>query len=306
MKPFRRKDEMEFNSFLEQILDAVNAELPSGRTARYKAVNKTNGVVYTGMYLDAGEKGTVSPIVYMEPVFDGISGPETIPELARELARILISPVKQERSAFRVAEYEYAKERIVFRLINLAENGAMLERLPHRTFLDLAVTYGVFISDGDDGFGIAQVSHALMDQWGITEETLYELASGNSMRLMGDAVKSLTEVMGDGLPDDTEEDRRKAKEAGRFFMVTNRYSFLGAATLLYSDRYAEIAKKVGSDLYLLPTSVHEVMTVPADGRSPEEIKTLQKAIVSEDPLKEHHLTESVYYYSAADGRFSIA
>ena len=101
-------------------------------------------------------------------------------------------------------------------------------------------------------------------------------------------------------------DRKKIREAGRYFMVSNRHAFLGAGTLLYSGKYREIAEKVGTDLYLLPTSVHEVMTVPAPGHTPEEMRRLLASIMSEDPKKEHCLTENVYYYSAEKGSILIA
>ena len=298
---------MEFKAFLEQLLTAVNGELPAGRTARYKTVNKMNGVVYTGMYLDAGEKGSISPLVYMEPIFEGISGPEALPEIAKELAKLLISPVRQEASAFRVSDFEFSKERIVFRLVNRADNETALQNFPHRDFLDLAVIYGVLISgDEESDLGVAQVTFEIMNRWGVDEETLYKLAKENSPRILGDEVRSLPEIMGSGWAADTEEDRRKIREAGRYFMVSNRHAFLGAGTLLYSGKYREIAEKVGTDLYLLPTSVHEVMTVPAPGHTPEEMRRLLASIMSEDPKKEHCLTENVYYYSAEKGSILIA
>lgn len=79
----------------------------------------------------------------------------------------------------------------------------------------------------------------------------------------------------------------------------------GAAAIFLPGVARRLSELLGSDLYLVFTSVHEVMVHNADVVYPEDLKevlsdTLEKATPEED-----YLTSSIYRYSRRSGEFSV-
>lgn len=302
--PFRGKDDMTFESFLSRLLAEVNGKPPVGRKAAYRKVQKVNGVVYTGMYLEAKDRSTVSPIVYMEPLFVQTDGNPDIDAASTELVRILLRPVENEESVFQIGNFEYAKKRIVFRLMKAEGNEALLEKRPHRAFLDLAVSYGVLMTSFLGSVGLADVTEEMRAKWEITEEELYACALENSRELLGEEMRSLPEIIGEDHVDPMDRPDLKERKADRFYMLTNRQGFFGATALLYSGMLPELAEKYGEDLYIIPTSVHEVIAVPYNFGKKFDLKALLIRLSGNTP-PESLLSNEIYLYDRKAGRIGM-
>ena len=80
------------------------------------------------------------------------------------------------------------------------------------------------------------------------------------------------------------------------YVITNESKLYGAASILYEEPLHELAEKVGSDLYILPSSVHEVIAVSADFSSPDELAEMVYEInMDQDDLSDR-LSNQVYHY----------
>ena len=66
--------------------------------------------------------------------------------------------------------------------------------------------------------------------------------------------------------------------------------------MLYEEPIHELAEQVGGDLYILPSSVHEVIAVPADFDSPEELAEMVYEINMEQVDINDRLSNQVYHY----------
>ena len=81
------------------------------------------------------------------------------------------------------------------------------------------------------------------------------------------------------------------------FVLTNDVGVNGATCILYDDVIKNFAKVQGCNIYILPSSVHEVMLVPENADTePEFLKELvveanQSAVGLIDLLSDH-----IYYY----------
>ena len=61
-----------------------------------------------------------------------------------------------------------------------------------------------------------------------------------------------------------------------------------------------------SDLFILPSSVHEVIIVPSDVECrPEQFREMVADVNANVVSKEEILSDTVYYYSLADDQISI-
>ena len=90
------------------------------------------------------------------------------------------------------------------------------------------------------------------------------------------------------------------------YVVTNSCQINGAVSMLFEDILHGLAEKTGTDLYILPSSVHEVIAVPADIGSPETLAEMVEEVnLGQVPLNER-LSNQVYYYEKEQRRLSMA
>ena len=79
-------------------------------------------------------------------------------------------------------------------------------------------------------------------------------------------------------------------------MVSNKIQRYGAGVICYEDFLGDISRKYNKSLYLLPTSIHEMLLLFDDGEDQEEnlLHILEK---SDHQLnKEEFLSDNIYYY----------
>ena len=81
----------------------------------------------------------------------------------------------------------------------------------------------------------------------------------------------------------------------------------GASILLDApEQIHDLAVKEGCDLFVIPSSVHEVLFVPENQKlSPEDLAATVRAI-NPTIAPEVRLSDHVYRYRLADGAFEIA
>lgn len=154
-------------------------------------------------------------------------------------------------------------------------------RAVYRRFLDLAIYYIVRAKNGDDMMSLF-VDKPLIDKWGIGMDTLDAQARENAKK--------------DGY---TIQDAAGIIEAdpSYMYMLTNRYCLYGAAGMLDKSMLAQFADEKGADIYILPSSVHELILLPVTeerdkGGLNEAIKDANR--ITADPGD--RLADHVYLY----------
>ena len=100
------------------------------------------------------------------------------------------------------------------------------------------------------------------------------------------------ECMGEGFP--------------KLYVVSNEHCVQGASVVYYTDVLREFAKKLGCDLVMLPSSVHEwlVLAAPEAG----ELKDLESIVRDANRLvvREHEiLSNNVYRYSLKNDKIEM-
>ena len=76
--------------------------------------------------------------------------------------------------------------------------------------------------------------------------------------------------------------------------------------MLYKDPLRDFANYMGHDLYILPSSIHEVILIPAyDHDSYDELTSMVKEVNSTQLSKEEILSDHVYFYSRETGQISM-
>ena len=66
--------------------------------------------------------------------------------------------------------------------------------------------------------------------------------------------------------------------------------------MLYTDSIQELAEKMGSDLYILPSSINEVLAVSADSYDPYELADMVVEVNMNQVELAERLSNQVYHY----------
>ncbi|MBC8561037.1 DUF5688 family protein [Jutongia huaianensis] len=212
-----------------------------------------------------------------------------------------------------VTRFEEVKNKIIFTVISGEKNKELLEEIPHRAFLDLAVIYRIVVKEEWNACSSMRVTEGLLEQWGITEEELFETAMENMKYLMPVQMLSYTEMIrsltgkGEILPEEIIEECDGAPEEP-MYVVTNYRRINGFGSILYPEVLEELCQKLQCDhLYILPSSIHEAIVMAQRGENhAKELKEMVKAVNRECVSAEEYLSDSVYQYHRATGKISIA
>lgn len=255
----------------------------------------------------------VSPTVYINEMYEKYQKTGDLSFVFTTTAR-LVERALAEKPV--IPDFAEMKNKIVFQLVNTAQNKTLLKDLPHRKFLDLSVIYRVVIEEDKNGMKSSVVRHDLARTLGLTEEKLFALAMENTRKMFPTVVRNLSEVLRemmieDGMPPELANmmfSDDQPDGCPTLFIISNTSKMYGAAVILYEDVLRELAGRFDSDLYILPSSIHEVMAVPIvdDMQTPEELSEMVTSINTEQVDIEDRLSNLVYRYDKASGKIVIA
>ena len=89
-------------------------------------------------------------------------------------------------------------------------------------------------------------------------------------------------------------------------MLTNQHKLNGSVCILYRHLLKDIADRMKSDLYILPSSVHEVLLIPASDRTAaSDLTDMVRDVNTTQLAQEEILSDHVYYFSRTANRISM-
>lgn len=236
-------------------------------------VIKNNGIVLDGITLRAkGE--TVTPNIYLNSYFESYQMGKPIAIIMDEI--IYRYQKAKEDNKFElddILDFSVVKNQIVLRLVNYEKNKEQLEKCPHKKYLDLAITFRYIVSKDALGIASSLISNQEFEAWDVSLEDLYQIALFNTMREFPWKMESLAQVVTDCfkakapefLSDEMIACLKRIEKNGdgvNMFVLTNDEGLNGATCILYDNVIKNFAKVQDTNIFLLPSSVHEMMLVP--------------------------------------------
>lgn len=295
---------MEMEIFAKKVKSRVGMKLGTGHGIRVCGVTKNNGVQYTGLQI-SGDRAAISPVIYIDSYYDMYMNGETTVEGAASLVTDIYNERKEDRMVDikKFLTYDSVVDGIVYKLINTERNRELLEDVPHRDFMDLSVVYEYLINSSEHGSASILVHNAHMKLWDVTEDVLYRAAEKNTGRILGYDIKTMNDVICGIMESESPEgfDRDKCMEelsdSATMYVLSNRTGIYGATCMLYPDLIRNLAGVLGGSMYIIPSSVHELLLLPADGKDEAgEIKGMIREINDTQVKPEEILSYSLYYY----------
>ena len=293
---------MSFETFVEMAKAGIKSYLPEAyRDAdiSVKEMKKLNES-YLGMTV-AREGQTAVPNInltrHYQEYLSGGSLEQTFSRMA-EQAQMEMPGL----STGWLQDYEQVKQHLFIRVNDAKENEAFLSMSPHRETDGLAVSYHIAFTGLSGVEATTPVSHKMLEMYGITAEQLHADALENSKRMFPAVYKSMAEIMmGIASEMGVEADMMPPMEGPQLMVLTNDQGVHGAGSLFYPGQMEEIGAQMGSDFFVLPSSVHEVLIFPDDGQTDyRDLQMMVQQINEAEVAPADRLSDHVYHYDVSD------
>ena len=196
----------------------------------------------------------------------------------------------------------FQQDLIFLKLINPKMHAHMLKDTPTKPFLDLVMVPYLFVhtNKSDESLANIKITNDIVDLY-FKDVDIFELGMKNTPTLFPKRIANMGDVLDDlGFTNDEPLDQEliDMTKTNPLIVVTNQSGISGAHTMLYPDIFAQIAKDLNDDLFIIPSSIHEVLTVPARQYTPSDLL----AMLFEGNLVvdyEEILSERIYTYCRA-------
>ena len=200
-------------------------------------------------------------------------------------------------------DYSQVKDHLFIRVSDAKENEDFLRMSPHKEVDGLAVSYHIAFEGLHGVEASTPVSYKMMEMYGVTAEQLHADALESTQRLYPVKYASMAEVMQQmmGIEPDMAADMMPPMEGPQLMVLTNTQGMHGAGALFYPDQLDTIAQQMGTDFFVLPSSVHEVLILPDDGSQDlDSLQFMVREINRTEVAPEDRLSDYVYHYDAQD------
>lgn len=285
---------MKYEVFVEKVKNALESYMGDRACINVVNVPKNNGIVLTGVSLRYHDCN-LAPTFYLEHFYmlykEGQSFGEVMKVLIDEIEKHQVSDVDFDYFDC----YDNVKENLFCKLINQERNRDYLEVAPYIPWNDLAITFYYSIAHPQLGFGLIQIKNEHLELWGVDLDRLYQDAYQNTVDKLKERTFSLFELI-ENMMEETRMSGRDATDA-QVYVLTNIQKNYGAFAMLYSNTLRQMAKRIQHNLFLIPSSVHEIIVFPDDGsNSGKGIREIIKQVNQTQVPEEEILSDELYYY----------
>ena len=313
---------MNFEEFINTIKDTIKEYLPEDyRDAEVNILeNRKLNTNYTGLTVTR-EGDTLAPTINLNNLFDSYSKhPEhSITAVMQEVASV-IQHTPETFDIGRIMDYDRVKKNLFMRLSAAEKNKDLLEHAPHIRKEDLAITFHIMLDQSDKGTATTMINDNMMEAYGIDLDQLYQDALLNSpvicpaqIENMGEALSRMMieDMKSAGAPPEViqemEKDLKESNKDNPMTIITNDRLVDGASAIFYPGVMDLVGERMKGDYFILPSSVHETLVVPDDGRvSLQELTDMVKEVNMTQVNPEDQLNDQVYHYDTADHVFEKA
>ena len=92
----------------------------------------------------------------------------------------------------------------------------------------------------------------------------------------------------------------------QFYVATNDHQINGTSVMLYDGVLEGFAEQTGGDFYIIPSSIHEMLFLPAtpdadENDLPEMVRGVNAGCLDPDEI----LSDNAYLYHAEDGSVTL-
>lgn len=305
-------DDLNLKEFGEAIETIISEDLGCLYKVRVVNVIKNNGLSLWGLCIRCGESN-IAPTIYLNDYYMAYEEGREFNDIIYDILEVYKKSNKNMPSIKKDFDWESIKGNIIIKLINYDMNKQMLNEVPHKNiFSDLAVTFHILVGSEKDGIQTIKVTNEFIKGFSVTLDELYSLALNNTKNWFPAILRNMNEVIANMMKSEMGEDADfedfydtllSEKSNNAMYVLSNTTGINGAVALLYSDIIKEFADTMNTDLYILPSSIHEVIIVLEYGidYSIKALKEMVASVNEEQVPLDDILSNNVYQYKRSIG-----
>ncbi len=259
-------DIMGFEQFADEVRKAVSERYPDSNV-EIRRVTKNNGVIYTGLSV-RNEDEKIYPTMYLEGFYEESGDGRLTDELVDSICSVYESRrLGNVELPAALKDYDTARDHLRCKLINRSANEEYLKEVLHRDFMDLAIVPYYLFEPGDlelKGSSDATfvIRPANLTMWGVGEEELMDDSIRNTIDNGGTSIMSIYDVLTKLNPSLASEPAPELEACPMYVMTTGAPG--GAVSMLDEEKLNEFCEHIESDIYIIPSSINEVILVPRE------------------------------------------
>lgn len=272
----------------------LTARIEEDATLQMRTMPRNNGTHYDGLVITRPGRN-ISPAIYLTPYYHRYLSGVAMEDIYADILSAYRQRLPEEdfdTSIF--TSFEKVRSRLVMRLIHYGRNEELLRDVPHCRFQDLAVTFCCLLRADEDNQASILVHNEHMELWKVDRLALLAEAQENTPILLPPQITPFSElIQALSAPELPEGCGMEVP----MYVATNRSRTNGASVILYEGQLAAMADFLDANLIILPSSVHEVILIPAEDDSTlAECSHMVREVNETQLADEEVLSDHAYYY----------
>lgn len=291
---------MNYEAFKEALVKETGRQAGEAYQVSLQKITKNNGISRDAVSICRKDR-KVAPVIYLESFYEQYRKGSSVVRLAADMLehyREMDSTFLEMDTDF-FSDYENARRHIYCKLVNIGMNREMLKEIPYRTYLDLAVVYYYMTDAAGERDATILISRKHLEMWNLSSEELDRQAWDNTLADLTPSLRPMSDILREYADVQVEEEKEETDSCLLpMYVLTNTKKTFGSICIRYPGVLEQAAEKLGGDFYILPSSVHECILVPA-GRtvSSEILKEMVTDINHTQVEPQEVLANQVYLYS---------
>lgn len=289
------KDVKEFATYVAEHLFDARPELKKNHEVEVKEMIKNNSTVLTGLIIKEVESN-IAPTIYMNSGFEMYRDGTQMEELIEGYLRTYeTNKLDNNVSVEFFTDFEQAKERLTMKLVNAEKNRERLKKLPHYLLGDLALIFQVQVEAAEFGTATITVQNEHINMWKKEIATLFDNAKRNMSKKQPVRIQSMFDVLSSMMGEITEEMFEEINL--QMYVLSNETKINAASGIIFTEKIQEFADVHEANLFILPSSIHELILIPDSGElDVEYLANMVREINATQVPPEEVLSDKVYYY----------
>lgn len=305
------KIKMNYKEFIQEVKYRVQKTMGSGFEVETYKIDKLNRGECNGITIRCKNE-VIAPVIYMDKYYEEYLQGKSKEEVLEEIVKLFMNLEKVTNFSLDIfQDFEKVMDKIYFKIVNYSENQKMLEMIPHICHLDLAVVFCIHITQENMNVGSIMIQKDMLLQWNMQIEDIYEIAKKNTPKLFPVQIRDMEDIMNEIIVSEFQKDDvdkefannlidellGKERQRPKMLVASNTCGINGATVLLYDEELRKTADNIGTDFYILPSSIHEIIILPVkENVSKAELLEMVKEINSTQVSKDEQLSDNVYIY----------
>lgn len=266
-----------------------------------KPVVKNNDRVLTGLTV-LKDGGNIAPTVYLEPYWEEVEKGRLLSSVLEEIAQIQTG--ENNRGPFDLSmmkDYEKVKPKLFIRMCDPEKNMEYLKDKPYTACGELAASYRIEVLKEGEMNGSIAVTDDILRSWGITKGQLHQDAVQTEKERNPACLYRMDDILFSSQSANLlKEDAPLQIGDMPIFVLTNRDKMDGAGTMVQDGILEKVGELLGTDYYVLPSSIHEVLILPDNGEMDvKELESMVREVNATQVAPHELLSDKVQYYDRA-------